>query len=408
MAERRLIKYFDDDENLGVIIDWSEVLKEFKSLKIPVGYYDPTDVPFDKVKIVLEVSERSVGKTTTWLLIGMIVYEMYGLKIFYIRETRDMIKPSVAGELFDTIISYDKGRYIRAITNGKYNSVYYHWKKMYYCRKDIDGEMEEKAEEPFMSYLSIDDNYTYKSGMSVPNPGVIIWDECLSPLYKMETYVQFHDLLKTIIREKISPLVVLLSNGVDRNHTLLKEFEVSKEFKTLKVGEGKLITGENRHDQRPIYIEIIGVQRTKKKNERRLLQNKLYFGLGNPKMAAITGEESTWNYDPMPHRIPTDKDIILNRDLRIDLDTDKVQIELTYTEDLGLIVYAHLCSIDYKDSRFLVLKDVTKKNQMYGFGHGKFCKKIWELYEQNKWYYDTNETGAMVETFVKNCRQMRK
>lgn len=408
MADRRLIKYYDDDEQKGVIIDWDDVAKEFKKLKIPENVYNPLYMPFIKCRTFFLLSERKVGKTTNILLLGMLLFRMYGLRIIYVRESEDMIGPSIVGELFNTITTFNNGAYIKELTNGEYNAVYYHWKKMYFVKKDLDGKIEKQDEAPFLSFLSIDRNFDYKSGLSIPNPGIIMWDECLSPLYKMDEYINFHDLLSTVIREKLSAYVIMLSNTIDMNHTLLKEYMISKEVKKLKVGESKFFEGKDRDDERPIYIELIGINRTDKQKKNRRFFNSLYFGLNNPKMAAITGEDVVWSYEPKPHRMPLDNDIIINRDLRIDMGTNKIQIELTYTEDLGLIVYAHECSIDYKDSVFLILDDITKKNQMYGFGHGKFCKKIWELYEYNKWYFDTNETGAAVENFVKNCRQMRK
>ena len=79
--------------------------------------------------------------------------------------------------------------------------------------------------------------------------------------------------------------------------------------------------------------------------------------------------------------------------------------------------YAHVTMKD-KDKTVVTIKRYddwdcngsTEYEVSWGFNgsYGKFCDTIWKLYEQNKWYFDTNETGAMVQNFVKNCRLMRK
>ena len=42
----------------------------------------------------------------------------------------------------------------------------------------------------------------------------------------------------------------------------------------------------------------------------------------------------------------------------------------------------------------------AKRNQLYKFGYTKVDKKIWELYDRNKWYYTTNDVGFSVESYV--------
>ena len=65
----------------------------------------------------------------------MVFNKIYGTQICYIREKHDMIKASLAEKLTETLVKYKDGYYIKQLTNGKYNSVFYKWQKLYYGKK---------------------------------------------------------------------------------------------------------------------------------------------------------------------------------------------------------------------------------------------------------------------------------
>lgn len=395
------IKYYDNDEKHGIIIDWNAVFREFRKLKVPKDVYDPTTVPIYSAKYIQLLSERSTGKTTNWLLIGMILYQMYGTITQYIRQTEDMIKPSIAGEIFRVILEYGDGKYIRTITDGKYNSIYIHWKKAYFCNKDENGKIIEQDPNNFLQLLSIDNNFDYKSTYNAPMGDLVLYDEFLSKFYRPNEYVDFMDLLSTIIRKRKTPVVVMLANCINYNSMYFKEFEISKEVKQIKTGQSKLITTEKGTT---IYFEIIGLKLTAIKTE----INRLFFGFNNPKLASITGGEQTWAFDPVPHIVNDDTDVYITRILRLDCDDVMLQLDVVRTEDRGLIVNVHECTRLYEDSIILTNGEIRQRNQLFGLGRGKLCKKVWELYKQNKFYYDSNETGSLVENYVKTYLQIRK
>lgn len=395
------IKYYDNDEKHGMIIDWNAVFREFRKLKVPKDVYDPTTVPITSAKYIQLLSERSTGKTTNWLLIGMILYQMYGTITQYIRQTEDMIKPSIAGEIFKVILEYGDGKYIKAITDSKYNSIYIHWKKAYFCNKDENGKIIEQDQNNFLQFLSIDNNFDYKSTYNTPKGDFILYDEFIGKFYRPNEYVDFLDLLSTIIRKRKTPVVVMLANSINYNSMYFREFEISKEVKQIKTGQSKIITTEKGTT---IYFEIIGLKLTAIKTE----INRLFFGFNNPKLASITGGEQTWAFEPVPHIVNDEKDVYITRTLRLDCDDVMLQLDVVRTEDRGLIVNIHECTKQYEDSIILTNGEIRQRNQLFGLGRGKLCKKIWELYKQNKFYYDSNETGSLVENYVKTYLQIRK
>lgn len=394
-------KYIDNDEKYGIDIDWVMIFREYKKLHPPKDIYDPTTIPIGQAKYFQLLSERSTGKTTNWILIGLLLYKYYGIITQYVRQSEDMIKPSVNGDIFKVILEYQDGKYIRWITDGKYNSIYVHWKRAYLCNIDEDGKIIEQDPNNFLQFLSIDNNFNYKSSYNAPRGDLILYDEFIGKYYRPNEYVDFMDLLSTIIRKRKSPIVVMLANSINVHSTYFKEFEISKEVKNIKVGQHKIITTEKGTS---IYVEFIGTKQTAIKTE----INRLFFGFTNPRLVSITGGEQTWSFDPVPHIVHEENELIIDRRLRIDTGDEIVQLDLVHTNERGYIVNVHPVTSDYDDSIILTLGEIREKRQMYGFGKGKLCKTIWSLYKENKWYYDTNETGSLVLNYVKNCNLSKR
>lgn len=398
------IKYYDNKEEHGIIYDWAEVWRRYhkiiKKAKLSDPVYDPSTAPVNRAKIHVLLSERATGKTTNWLLVGMILNQMYGTEIQYIRSTEDMIAPSVAGNIFNVILSYNEGYYIKAITEGKYSGIWIHWKKAYFCNYDEKGKVTEVAPSNFLQFLSIDKNFDYKSSYNAPAGDLLIWDEAIGKNYRINEFIDFMDLTCTIIRKRKTPIIVILANTINYNWQGFKELEISKEVKQLKPGEKKTLETERGT---VIYTEIIALQQSHIKTE----INRLFYGFNSPKMASITGSEP-WAFDPVPHIVNSDTDEVVNRLFRIDTGDTMLQLDIVKTEDRGLIVNCHECTKHYNDSIIMTLGEIRDNRHIYGVGSkNPYCKMIWNLYELNKWYYDSNETGSLVKSYLKQYRQLK-
>ena len=69
--------------------DYKAVEKELKKSGVyPQGYWNPLYVNLQNNDLTMQLSERSIGKTTGWLLYGIEMYIKYGVIIHYIREDR--------------------------------------------------------------------------------------------------------------------------------------------------------------------------------------------------------------------------------------------------------------------------------------------------------------------------------
>ena len=385
------MKYINNDIQCGIEYDWRKVKEEFRKLNIPKDVYSPMHLPFDKAKYNVLLSERSRGKTTNILLFGMCMHKLYGTTIEYIRKKEDQITKKITINLFTTILEYD---YIEKLTDGKYNSIWYNARRWYYCLVDEDGNVIEKAPTHFMSMLSIDRNETYKSGYNAPRGDFIVYDEFISKYYYADEFLYFTDLLKTIIRDRLSPIIFMLSNMIDKNSEYLDELMISDQVMLMSVGDSSLITTKKGTN---IYVELLEMSK-KTITPRRQLSNKLYFGFDNPKLINITGGD--WvveNYPHIPKKIEYDS--VINN-IFMKFSSNFIRLEVVTYNDQFFVFCTKFTSVIYDDSIILTLEPPNKRNEIYGLGRGKVFKFIWSLYDDKRFRYQSNTIGAWIDKYV--------
>ena len=121
------MNYINDNVALGIKYDWKQIRKDWQQFEkvfekkgISDIVFNPLQFPVENNKYNIFLSERSRGKTTNFLLVGLLLNRRYGTVIQYIRQTEDDIKASNLQLLFDVIIS---NNYVEILTNGEYNTI---------------------------------------------------------------------------------------------------------------------------------------------------------------------------------------------------------------------------------------------------------------------------------------------
>lgn len=386
------ITYIDGDASKGILYNWDKIRKEYKKLKCPKNVYNPLKADFDKFGYIISMSDRSQGKTTNPLLLGMIMHEMYGTIIHYVRDTPDMITPKNLKDLFATVLDYG---YIQKITKDRWNSVYYYGKRWFYCNTDENGKITEKSPEHFMFCCSLSDSDALKSSYNCPRGDLIIFDEFIQLSgYGYNDFISFTDICKTIIRDRLSPIIFMLSNTIDLTSPWFDELCIRDIANVMAQGETRQIeTVEGTH----IYFEILPANIS----EQRQSVNNRFFGFPNPKLAAITGR-GTWATESYPHIKPNKEDTatILYNKLFVRQSGKLLKLQLVKNHT-GLAVYVRPATRTYKDSYILTAGDITESNEIYGFGaRGTLLDVYWKLYKANKFYYASNLDGALFRAYV--------
>lgn len=395
VIEKEDVKYLDNNPQKGIIIDWKKVFKYYNQLGCPKNVFNPAkEFKPEEAEYHVFISTRSTGKTTNFLLVGMILNRMYGIQVPLIRQTDKMTAKQNMDRLTDVINTY---RYVEKITDGEYNSTYYFAHKMHFVHIGEDGKVDKKSE-PFLQALDIAHHEIYKSTLNMPTGDFIIFDEFISKEYQNNEWIMFLDLLKTILRDRLTGKIVMLANTTDYYNQYLCELMIQDE--ALMMQEDKPFIKRTPKGTR-IYCQLIG-----NRNTVRAKVNTLYFGFENGKIASITG--GSWSIDNYPHPEGDDDRKVLYKGQYLIYNGKVINLELCFSPTLGMHVIAHRASRlpNKGDTRIYTIDTITSWRQKYKFGDLKLDKKFWMLYNSNKWYFDNNDTGYTVETYVARANKL--
>lgn len=401
------IKYIDNDPKKGILYDWKLIKREYKKLGIPKEYYYPLRVDWTNAGYCQALSDRARGKTTEVLLLGMVMYKLYGTITHYIRQDEKTITPYSLRDLFATITECG---YIEDLTDGEYNAVYYYGHKWYYCVVDDNGKRIETAPEHFMICMHLGESDRRKSAYTCPRGDLIVFDEFIQLSgYGYSDFVRFSDLVSTIFRKRLCGCVYMLSNTIDLTSPWFDEFCIRDDINTMEQGDSRLIESPLGTK---VFVEILKSDQSEQAQN----VNKRYFGFPNPKLAAITGK-GTWASEMYPHIPPStiidpvtgerserEITVIYNR-LFLRQSGKLLKLQLV-RDERGVCVYVTPATRTYDDSIILTHGEITAANEIFCFGsHGTTLEMFWKLYKQNRWYYATNNDGSLIAAYVRMCNQ---
>lgn len=402
------IKYINDNMELGIDYDWDLIKRTIKRLGIypknkklandeiqETNVWNPLHVPFKNAKWFTFMSLRSKGKTTNFLLLGLVMYELYGTVTQYLVQNEVLMQPKHCKGLYNVINSCD---YVRKITGNKWSAIVLKARRWYYCNYDEDGKISEMSKDYVCIMSSVDKSDQYRStGINEPRGDLIIYDEFIHKYYMPNEFVDLAQLISTIRRMRQSPVVILLSNGVDQNSPYFNELEIADQVTHMEAGDKNIFTSSGGTN---VYCEIIDP----KKTEERIESDRMFFGFKNRMLGTITGS-TLWAERNYPH-IPRDTTTkVLIRQHYIKYNNKLVNLELVYN-GVGMCVYCHWAKQTYDDSIIYTLEEIKSPLYRYKLGYTNLDKTIWDLYKKNKFYYGTNDVGSFIESYLNTCKMI--
>ena len=390
------IRFIENKEEYGVDYDYPMIRRKFRKLKTPENRWDPCEVPWESVAYDIELSTRSTGKTTQAILWGMTVRSEYPrFSIVLLRCREDQIMPKNVSTLMDVIRSYDDGRYVRQLTNGRWNDIWHdrNMRAFRYVNRDERGDIYEKDEEPFLWLMAINLMDEYKSGKVLPNADLIIFDEFIAELYYPTDFENLMNIIKTIFRDRLSGRVCMMANTIKPASPWYRELLISKELRSLKLGDpGKRVVTELNT---PLWLHVFDTP-----TEHRRRVSSWYFGFKNPALAAIRGDGELWVYKKYQKIITEDTDEIVSRKLKIDTGDELLGIDFVQTEDRGLVVNVHPISKTLDTDIILTNGEIWDKQHRRGRGYGPICD-MWQLLdERGKIYFSDAETMVVYREYL--------
>ena len=388
------MKYINSDPTQGISYDWKKIMQFYKKLHVPPEYDYSDILPFDKpYKWHMLLSVKSVGKTTQLLLIGLIMYKIYGTTMQIVRHHMD--NAAYYDRLFTLINTFDGGRYLKTIFGDDDLEIGY-YSKFFSVYRRIGAKREKAFSEPVAVALGSDECYTLCSKYDAPKGDLIILDECFTNRNTPDEFLNFINLHKTIVRERMSDKIFILGNTYDANNIWFRQLTISRQIRTLKPNECREF---KTIDGMPIFCYYL----TPRSPEKRQMFNKIHYGFGNPQLNAITGAGAwTSKIYPSVTRLPNRKSQFRGLFLKVYSD---LYLECEYvTCDLGDYFFFHPCRLSTAQLSSLVYtnKFLEFENEII-FGSDRLSKKIITAIERKHVVFSDNETGDLFEKFMREA-----
>lgn len=345
------------------------------------------------------ISDRSNGKTTSWLIYAIKAYVMYGIVTHYIRSTRNMITQSAVMTIFNVIIS---NNYVSKLTDNKWNSIVYmrNEHKFYLCNRNVSGGIDEMDLEGFLMCMSIDKADEYKSGYQCDNGDLILFDEFINTFYKRGEFVKFCDLLSTIIRKRTDCKIVMLANTILRTSEYFDELEC-REFIDHAEG-GDYIDYEipcETGGSTSVHVEIL----SPKLNDTRKIFNSKYFAFKNPLLYSITG--SGWAVRNYLH--PTEGFKTIHKNIFLEYKNKWYSLRVIQLECGRFTIFMAPHTREPKEDAYIYSDNYNPFDARYhSLTHDKNNFDTWVF---NRYYcgdiiYANNTCGSILEDFMHNIR----
>lgn len=390
------MNYINGKQENGLKYDYKKIRKKYKELECPAEYYNPCTSPIEKASWIVEVSQRATGKTTAWLLWGLVMFQLYGTVTHYVRGTENEIMPKVSKDMYSVIVNCG---YIEKITDGEYNNIEYKSRKWTLVHVDEETGEVDRRHPNYCTYMcSVDKAGNLKSSHNSPTGDLIIYDEFIPVNYKFRCdFVPFCDLCKTVFRDRLSGKIVMLANTIDKEHQYFHELEIYDRISEMNIGENAFHTTDGGTN---IYVEIVGTPVVLKARKKAF--NKLFLSFRNPALSAITGD-STWAIRNYPHIPDIEYEVLYNK---IYISHNNKYLRLEFVEnEYGVCIYAHWATKIYDDSKILVCRSIESAKEFYGIGEGNVIGDLIEwTAKRRRLYFASNDCGVFFQNYLNQCQ----
>lgn len=342
--------------------------------------------------------ERSNGKTTAVLGYGLKRYINSGYKeqLGVIRRWEEDFKGK-GNAIFDGIVALG---WVKDWTKGKYNTIIYKAMKWFLAFVDEDGTRVALCEKPFAIGFAITQQEHYKS-TSYPDVTTILFDEFITRQYYLpQEFVDFQNLLSTIIRLREDVKIFMCGNTVNKYCPYFAEMGLTNVKKQKQDTIDVYSYGESTLKVAVEY-SAMGDKKAKKSNK--------YFAFNNPKLQMITS--GSWEIDIYPH-IPVK---YLPKEVRytyfIQFEEDTLQCEIVKSNQLkSMFTYIHRKTTDIQeDNKGIVFNTTPSAKANYrrkiNLYTDELGKEIYKFFVNDKVFYQDNEIGEIVRNYIMWCKE---
>lgn len=359
-------------------------------------YYDIRKLirEYPGAQYYISYGERSSGKTYSALDLALENYAKNREQFVYIRRMGEDIKKKEMDRLFEGHVR--NGR-IKHWYGKEWDDITYYAGAFYLVRHEKTERGREfltRSEEPCGFTMCVNIAARYKS-LSYNGVTTIIFDEFMSREgYLPNEFVEFSNLLSTVIRDRDNVKVLMLGNTVNKFCPYFNEMGLNH-AKNQKIGTVDVYHyGDTRLSVVVEYTESAQAQGGK--------PSDVYFAFDNPELRMIT--HGSWEIAVYPRLTEGRKRSQVIQDFFIEFDRDIIHGEIVVTDnDCFLFFYPKDDPITKEDDIVYGTSSCTKWNHKMCLTRqrDKLSRKILELISTNKWFVSTNEVGEVVRNYLK-------
>lgn len=334
------------------------------------------------------IGERSNGKTFACLEYAVKEFIKNGNRFAYIRRRRDEMKAQDIQKLCN--------KPIKEWTKGEYSIMNYYQNDFWLCNVDDKGIVHREA---LVGHrFNVQDELNYKS-YEYPNVQTIIYDEVItSGSYLEDEFVEFENLLSTIIRDRLGVKIFMLGNTISKYCPYFQEMGLTN-VKKQKQGTIDFYTyGES--------LTTVALEYCRKRDDNESkLSKSTYFGFNNPKLKMIT--QGYWQiaiYPKLPIKyVP--KNIVMNFFICFDGETLKADI-VNVDKTLFIFIMPFTREMTKRDTSIIYQQEFSVNplhHRNILTGTQPYAKLIQNLFKDDKVFYQSNEVGDLVNAYLEWC-----
>ena len=362
-------------------------------------YYSPEKIDKENATYNIIFGERSNGKTTSILMKIIKNYVETGKQGAILRRWYDDFKGKNGPAMFDGVVEME---YIRQVTNGLWDSVYYFGLRWYLARTITNEKGERKLEhhdEPFAYGFALT-RMEHDKSVSYPNITTIMFDEFITRGYYLpDEFVIFMNVVSTIVRQRDDVKIYMLGNTVNMYCPYFAEMGL-KHMNKMQPGDIDLYTyGDSGLRVAVEYAD--GISKSGKKSDK-------YFAFDNPKLHMITN--GAWEIDIYPHLDQNMK--YITREIMvtyfIEFNDEIVQADIV-RKPTTAFTYIHKKTTPIKDwDKDIVYTTSTKPQQNVRRNMlrntDRINRRIYSFFQNDQVYYQNNVVGELVRNYLLWCK----
>lgn len=345
--------------------------------------------------------ERSNGKSYSVLEYTLSEYFRTGKKLAIIRRwDTDFVGENSAKTCYDSLINNAYGKNVIAeLSNDRYNGIIYYAGRYYLTTLDEDGKTVRTSD--FVAYAFSLNMWEHYKSASFPLIDFVLFDEFITrSRYLVDEFIIFENLLSTIIRRRDNVKIFMCGNSVDKY--ACPYFTEMGLYKIKEMKQGKIDVYTYGDSGLRVAVEFSDSPAKSKPSD-------VYFAFNNPKLNMITGKGNVWEMNIYPHLPVKHSENEVVARFYIKYQDNILESECVNKSGIGTYIYIHRRTKPIDNVKELVYCDYVDARPNY-CNNMRIVKypiqrKIKELFELGKVFYQDNEVGEILRAYMQYCRK---